>query len=163
MTEIQWELKSVPLKQLKPHSKNPRSISKDQAKHLEELIKKYGLIDKPIVNQDLTIIGGHQRIQLLKKMKHKEVQCWVPDHQLTQQEVDHLCIGLNLNQGQWDWDILANEWEPINLLEYGFTEEQLVGNCKESEEEITTATTEESDNKKQKKHTCPSCGHEFYE
>ena len=97
--------------------------------HLENLITKFGMIDKPIVNKDWTIIGGHQRVKVLKKMKAKNVECWVPDRDLTQEEVDHLCIGLNLNQGFFDYDILANQWDPVDLLSWGFTEEELLG-CK---------------------------------
>jgi DNA modification methylase len=130
---INWSLQKVSIKKLNNNSKNPRQIHKDQLHHLENLIKKFGMIDKPIVNLDYTIIGGHQRIRILKKMKVKHVECWMPDKQIEQEDVDHLCIGLNLNQGAWDYDILANEWQAIDLLKWGFTEEQLVGSCKEAE------------------------------
>lgn len=155
---IQWHLQTIKIKDLTNHPKNPRQITKDQMNHLEDLIKEFGLIDKPIINTDLTIIGGHQRIKILKKMKVKEVECWLPDHELTQEEIDHLCVGLNLNQGTWDFDILANEWEPIDLLNWGFTEKQLLGSCKEAEEKITD--TEENINSSKKK-SCPNCGYEI--
>lgn len=154
---INWTLKTIAIKQLKDHPKNPRQITKDHMHHLENLIKKFGLIDKPIVNQDLTIIGGHQRIKILKKMKVKEVECWVPDQQLEQEDIDHLCLGLNLNQGKFDFEILANEWEPLDLLKWGFTEEQLLGICKESDEGLEG----EKESKSKKQHLCPNCGHEF--
>jgi len=124
---INWHIQTIPIKNLKPHPKNPRSITKDQMQHLTDLIAKFGLIDLPIVNTDMTIIGGHQRIKILKKQKVKEVDCWVPNRELTEEEVNHLCIGHNLNQGNWDYEILANEWEMLDLLEWGFTEQQLLG------------------------------------
>lgn len=130
---INWKLETIPIKDLKEHPKNPRQISKDQFQRLSNLIAKFGLIDKPIVNLDRMIIGGHQRVKVLKKMKVKEVECWIPDHQLTDEEIDHLCIGLNLNQGTFDYDILANQWDAIDLLKYGFTEEQLLGISEEVE------------------------------
>lgn len=154
---IQWNLQKVCIKELKDHPKNPRQIKKQQQQHLEDLIKKFGLIDKPIINRDMCIIGGHQRIKILKKMKIKEVECWIPDQQLSEEDIDHLCIGLNLNQGSFDFDILANEWCPLDLLKYGFTEEQLLGSCKNSEEVLG----ENQEEKKKKTKTCPSCGHEF--
>ncbi len=122
-------------------------------------IKKFGLIDKPIVNADMVIIGGHQRVKILKKMKVKEVECWFPNRQLEDEEIDHLCIGLNLNQGKFDFDILANEWEPIDLLNWGFTEEQLLGSCKEAEDVLGSSEEENSNSKKTKE--CPNCGHIF--
>lgn len=153
---IQWHLEVLAIKDLKPHPKNPRQISKDQYIHLENLIDKFGLIDKPIVNKDWTIIGGHQRIKILKKMKVKTIECWVPERFLDDSEIDHLCIGLNLNQGEFDFDILANEWEPLDLLKYGFTEKQLLDFS--GVDEIESSDGEEK-NKKTK--CCPQCGHEF--
>lgn len=153
---IKWTLKELTIKQLKEHPKNPRQIKKEQFERLGNLISKFGLIDKPIVNQDMMLIGGHQRIKYLKKQKQKTVECWVADRLLSDEEIDELCIGLNLHQGSWDFDCLANEWEPLDLLKYGFTEEQLLGTCKEAEEII-----EEEKATEKKKKECPNCGHEF--
>jgi len=133
MSDIEWKLEPVLIKLLKENPKNPRQINKDVVNRLGEFIDKFGLIDKPIINQDNTIIGGHQRIRLLKNKKVKTVECWVPSRMLEENEIAEMCIGLNLHQGQWDFDILANEWEPLDLLAYGFTEEQLLGSCKEAE------------------------------
>jgi hypothetical protein len=58
--QVKWALKELPIKALKEHPKNPRQIGKDQFERLGNLIGKFGLIDKPIINQDMTIIGGHQ-------------------------------------------------------------------------------------------------------
>jgi ParB-like chromosome segregation protein Spo0J len=155
--KINWALQELPIKSLKDHTKNPRQIGKDQLARLGNLIDKFGLIDKPIVNADMTIIGGHQRVKVLKKQKAKTVQCWQSDRQLTDEEVDELCIGLNLNQGRFDFEILANEWDVLKLLDYGFTEEQLLGTCKEAEEVLAADKQE----KKKKEKLCPACGHVF--
>jgi ParB-like chromosome segregation protein Spo0J len=156
---IHWHLEVLPIKELKPHPKNPRQMTRDKARHLENDISEFGLIEKPIVNKDWQIIGGHQRINILKKKKAKNVECWVPDILLNEKQIDKLCISLNLHQGQWDYDILANEWEPLDLLEWGFTEEQLLGSCKEADEVLGEDKEENNSNKKKK--NCPNCGHEF--
>src|SRR5574338_426318 len=109
IVKMQWNLKEVALKDIKQFSKNPRQIKKEQLQHLTTLIEKFGLIDKPILNADLTCIGGHQRLRILKKKGIKKVECWVAENQLDEKEVEQLCIGLNLNQGEFDYDILANE------------------------------------------------------
>lgn len=155
---INWHLEIIAVRSLKDNLKNPRQISKEHFQHLQNLIAKFGLIDKPILNKDLTIIGGHQRVRVLKNMKIKTIECWIPDKQLEQEDIDHLCVGLNLNQGQWDYDILANEFDPLDLLKWGFTEEQLLGKYKETEEALME---EKEESKKKKKVSCPSCGHEF--
>lgn len=153
---INWILKELPIKSLVDHVKNPRKIGKEQFERLGNMIEKFGLIDKPIINEDLTIIGGHQRIKYLKKQKVKSVECWVANRLLSDADIDELCIGLNLHQGQWDFDIMANQWEPLDLLKYGFTEEQLIGQCKEAEDILKDQKEKE---KKQK--CCPNCGHQF--
>lgn len=154
---VKWTLKEIPIKSLKEHPKNPRQIGKEQFERLGNLINKFGLIDKPIINHDMMIIGGHQRIKYFKKQKAKTVECWVADRVLSDSEIDELCIGLNLHQGAWDYDIMANLWEPLDLLKYGFSEEQLLGTCKEAEEILE----EEKEKNSSKKKSCPNCGHEF--
>ena len=156
---INWKLETVPIKNLKEHPKNPRYITKEQHQHLTNLIAKFGLIEKPIINLDRMIMGGHQRIKILKKMKVKEIECWVPDQQISDEDVDHLCVALNLNQGQFDYDILANAWNPIDLLTWGFTEKQLLDSCEKSEKIL--GDMEEEKNSSKKKKECPNCGHQF--
>ncbi len=154
---INWTLQEVLIKDLMKHPKNPRQINKDQVERLSQNMDKFGLIDKPIINRDNIIIGGHQRIAILKKKKIKTVQCWIPEFQLSEEDVDELCISLNLHQGKFDFDILGNLWEPLDLLRYGFSEEQLLGSCKEAEEVLG----DEKPEKKKKTKECPNCGHEF--
>ena len=154
---IQWHLEVHQIKTLKDHPKNPRQISKEQFQHLQSLIAKFGFIDRPIINSDKIIICGHQRIRVLKKMKATTVECWVPDELLSDEDVEELLVRHNLNQGQFDYDILANQFEPLDLLKYGFTEEQLLGECKNIEDVVSS----DKEEKKKKSTICPSCGHEF--
>lgn len=152
---IQWHLEDRKIASLKPHPSNPRRASKNQIAHLTVSMEKFGFIDKPIINLDNTIIGGHQRIRLLKKLKYKEVPCWMPDRMLDEKEVTELLIRLNRNHGDFDFDILANDFEPLELLEWGFDENELVGFDAGKEEE------KEPKSKSKKLHTCPKCGEEF--
>jgi ParB-like chromosome segregation protein Spo0J len=118
---MKWELVTKKIKDLKPHPKNPRKLSQHDYEHLQKSLDKFGLIDKPIINSDGTIIGGHQRIAVLKKSGAKEIECWQPSGAaLEQRDMDELNIRLNRNLGEWDWDVLANEWETKDLIEFGF-------------------------------------------
>lgn len=123
--KITWALKEVFLNELKPYSKNPRQLTKTQYQHLVTSLDKFGLIDKPIVNRDMGLIGGHQRVKVLQGEGVDSVECWFPSRQLTDKEVEELCIRLNRNTGDFDWDVLANEWEATELLEWGFEEGEL--------------------------------------
>lgn len=120
-----WHLETRNIEDLQEHPKNARSLTKDQAKHLMQSMAKFGLIDKPIITPDGKVIGGHQRLKVLKQLGHEEVECWVCNEELSDSEIDELNIRLNKNTGEWDWDVLANEWNPEDLFNWGFTEEEL--------------------------------------
>jgi hypothetical protein len=154
-----WFLQTFKLSDLKENAHNPRTLTKSQEKQLKASIKKFGLIDKPIVNSDGTIIGGHQRVAVLKSMKVKSVDCWVPYIQLNDEQISELCIRLNKNTGSWDYDILANDFTTTDLMDWGFNIDDLLDNTlyDESKDEII----EEKESKKKKQHMCPECGHTF--
>lgn len=156
--KVTWTLKELPIKSLKEHPKNPREIGKEQFERLGNLIQKFGLIDKPIVNQDMTIIGGHQRIRYLKKQKAKTVECWVCNRLLDDREVEELMIGVNKIHGGWDWDRLANEFDPIDLLNYGFSEKELLDTCSEAEDILEEIQEKEKKEKNKSSKECPHCG-----
>lgn len=137
---ISWQLEKRKISDLKDHPKNPRKLDKDQAEQLQKSLEKFGLIDKPIINLDNQIIGGHQRKNVLKKMKLKEIECFVPDHLLSSEEVDELNIRLNKNTGDWDYDILK-DWDPDKLVDWGFDLEDL-GNEIEQIEPVDEEETE---------------------
>lgn len=143
---IHWYLQRKQIKDLIPHSKNPRQISKEKAQQLADSIAIFGLIDKPIINYDNTIIGGHQRIKLLANIGEDFVECWVPDEYLCEKQVDKLNISLNKITGDWDYDILANEWDQEDLLDAGFTEKELF---------VTDIDIEESDELPKEKEETP--------
>lgn len=127
MNQINWKLEKRNIKSLKNHPKNPRKMSSHDAEHLKKSLEKFGLIDKPIINTDNMIIGGHQRLSVLKKMGVEEIECYVPDEPLSQEDIDELNLRLNRNTGEWDWDILANEWDPTELIDAGFLMDELLG------------------------------------
>jgi ParB-like chromosome segregation protein Spo0J len=141
---IVWTTQVKKIKDLKPHSKNPRKLSKYDADHLQKSLEKFGLVDKPIVSRDGIIIGGHQRIAILKKMGEKEVECFVPDRDLDAKDMDELNIRLNRNLGEWDFDILANEWNTEDLIQWGFTTSEFAM-TNEDEVELDESIVEDLD------------------
>jgi ParB-like chromosome segregation protein Spo0J len=151
---INWTLKKFKIKDLIEFSKNPRQIDDLQYTQLKISLEKFGLIDKPIVNTDGLIIGGHQRKRILEKEGFKEIECWVPDRELDEKEVEELNIRHNKNTGEWDDEALANQWEVRELLEWGFNLEELAI-C------VDTAAEEGEEEEKKKETVCPECGQEI--
>ena len=80
-----------------------------------------------MINANNTIIGGHQRINILKAKygaNGMEVDVRVPSRELTKQEEQELNIRLNKNLGEWDFDALANFDEEL-LKDIGFESQEL--------------------------------------
>jgi ParB-like chromosome segregation protein Spo0J len=112
------KIESKLIKDLKPATYNPRQISTKQYNDLKASIKKFRLVDPIIVNKDNTVIGGHQRLKVCKELRHIEINCVVLD--LSKEEERELNIRLNKNSGEFDMDILANEFDIDELVDWGF-------------------------------------------
>lgn len=139
MGKINWTLRTFRLDELTNYYKNPRSLSEKEFKQLKISLDKFGMIDKPIVNLDSanTIIGGHQRKHVMEATGVTECECWIPDRELSEKEVEELNIRLNKNTGSWDFDTLANEFELPDLLDWGFESFELDLNNAEEQEKLT--------------------------
>ena len=116
-------IEKIEINKLKPATYNPRQISKKQYNDLKDSIEKFGLVDPIIINKDFTVIGGHQRLKVCKELKYKDIDCVVLD--LTKEEERELNIRLNKSGGEFDLDILANEFEIEELKDWGFKEIEL--------------------------------------
>ena len=127
------KIESKLVKDLNPASYNPRQISSKQYKDLKESIKKFGLVDPIIVNKDNTVIGGHQRLKICKDLKYVDVDCVMLD--LSKEEERELNIRLNKNTGDFDMDILANEFDIEELTDWGFKHIDLDVNIDKIEED----------------------------
>ena len=127
------KIESKLVKDLNPASYNPRQISSKQYKDLKESVKKFGLVDPIIVNKDNTVIGGHQRLKVCKELKYIEIDCVMLD--LSKEEERELNIRLNKNTGDFDMDILANEFDIEELTDWGFKHIDLDVNIDKIEED----------------------------
>lgn len=124
--KIQWHLEKRNLDQLNPYVHNPRKLTDKGMADLKKSIDKFGLAEPVVINLDNTIIGGHARYFTLLKMNETAADCYVPNIELTPKEVQELNICLNKNiAGEFDFDILANEFELSDLLKWGFEEKEL--------------------------------------
>jgi ParB-like chromosome segregation protein Spo0J len=123
--KLAWTNVSVRVGDLIEWEKNPRKLSSKQADDLRDSMKKFDYVEPIVVDCDLkTIIGGHQRkrIMLLRLALDPDtmIDARAPNRLLTQEEREELAIRLNQNQGEWDYDKLANQFEVTDLFEWGF-------------------------------------------
>lgn len=124
MENIVWRSEKRSLNDLIPAEYNPRQMTEKQAKDLSTSLERFNLADPIVINTDNKIIGGHQRINVLKQRGIQEVDVRVPSRQLTEHEEKELNIRLNKNLGEWDIDKLAGFDEEL-LLDIGFESDEL--------------------------------------
>ena len=108
MSEMQWQ--TLPLGQLRPAAYNPRKALKPSDKEYQKIknsIQEFGYVEPIIVNHDMTVIGGHQRLTVLKDLGYTEAQCVVL-HIEDEAKVKALNIALNKISGEWNEQLLAD-------------------------------------------------------
>ncbi|WP_288955960.1 ParB N-terminal domain-containing protein [uncultured Polaribacter sp.] len=113
--------KLVNVKSIKETPGNPRFIKDAKFKKLVKSIKTFPemLEIRPIVvDETMTILGGNMRLRACKSAGIFEV--WIYQvFNLTEQQKREFIIKDNSGFGEWDWDILANEWDVQQLSEWG--------------------------------------------
>ena len=129
--ESTMNIQKINILKLKPSEYNPR---KDLQPEDEEYIKiknsilEFGYVAPVIINADMTVIGGHQRLKVLKELGYEEIQCIVVD--LDKNKEKALNLALNKISGEWDNDkleaILAELKETdIDINVTGFSNDEI--------------------------------------
>ena len=110
-----------------PANYNPREITKKQFAEIKESVDKFGLVDPLIVNihpdRKNILVGGHQRLKIIKDMNIHKIPC--VEVNLDEKQEQELNIRLNKNQGQWNYDNLANFFDADSLIDWGFDSKEL--------------------------------------
>jgi ParB-like chromosome segregation protein Spo0J len=110
----------VKISEVKLNPNNPRLIKDDKFKKLVQSIKDFPemLNIRPIVvNQDMIILGGNMRYKACKEAGLKEIPIIKTD--LTEDQQREFLIKDNTSGGEWDWEVLANEWDTEQLEAWG--------------------------------------------
>jgi len=111
----------VKLSEVKLNPNNPRLIKDDKFEKLVKSIKEFPqmLEIRPIVvNTDMVILGGNMRFKACKEAGIKEVPIIIADN-LTEEQQREFLIKDNTSGGEWDFEMLANEWDVEQLEEWG--------------------------------------------
>lgn len=115
------ESEKVKIGEVKPNPNNPRLIKDDKFKKLVNSIKEFPeMLDiRPIVvNKDMIVLGGNMRLKACVEAGLKEVSI-IRAENLTEEQEREFIIKDNTSGGEWDWDIIANEWVAEQLIEWG--------------------------------------------
>ena len=111
----------VSIKLVKSNTDNPRIIKDDKFKKLVKSIQDFPqmLELRPIVvNDEMVVLGGNMRLKACKEAGLKEVFI-IKASELTEDQQKEFIIKDNVGFGEWDWDLIANEWDTDLVQEWG--------------------------------------------
>jgi hypothetical protein len=111
----------VSINEVKANENNPRFIKDYKFKKLVKSIKEFPEMLKlrPIVvNSDMVVLGGNMRLKACTEAGLKEVYILKAD-ELTEEQQREFIVKDNVGFGEWDWDILGNEWNSVQLEDWG--------------------------------------------
>lgn len=113
------KFEKIDISLLKPAEYNPRKDLKSTDKEYQKIkrsIEEFGYVEPIIVNSDDTIIGGHQRLKVLKDLGYKEVDVVKVEVDKTKEKA--LNIALNKISGEWDMATLTEVMEDLQLVNF---------------------------------------------
>ena len=145
------------LSEIHCNPKNPRLIKDDRFKKLCQSIKEFPkmMALRPIIiDAEGMILGGNMRFKALKELGYKDVPDeWVKrDSELTEAEKQRFIIADNIGFGEYDWDVLANEWNEDELTGWGLEIPHF---------EIPEADQKDFDENIKTENECPNCGYKW--
>ena len=113
-------IKNILVKDLIPYERNTKKHDKPQINNVAESIKQYGFVQPIVIDKDNVVVIGHCRLLAAKQLKMKEVPC-VCVEDLKEEQVKALRIVDNKsNESEWDFDILPDELDELDLSDFDF-------------------------------------------
>jgi len=154
---IEW----IATNKIKPAVYNPRKdLQPGDLEYIkiQKSLNEFGLVDPLVVNKDMTLIGGHQRLKVLQDAGFDKVPCSIVDLDKTKEKA--LNIALNRITGQWDFpklnDLLIElDTGDFDMESVGYSEDELkelLGYVPEDNKDIDEGAMKDTDNE------CPKCG-----
>jgi len=114
-------LKKIKIDKINMNPKNPRVIKDYKFDKLVRSIKEFPQMLKIrpiIVDENNIILGGNMRYKACIDAGLKDVYVYI-EKELTEKQKEEFIVKDNVNFGDWDWDILGNEWKTTDLDEWG--------------------------------------------
>lgn len=115
------KIEKLPISELKFNEDNPRTITDSNLKKLVKSVQEFPemLNIRPIViNGDSVVLGGNMRLKACIEAGITEVPVIKVNNLTKEQELEFI-IKDNISGGDWDWDLLANDWDTNLLADWG--------------------------------------------
>lgn len=112
--------KIVPIGDVKSNPNNPRVIKDDKFEKLVRSLKEFPemMSARPVVvNKDMIVLGGNMRLKAAVAAGWSEMQIMVVDWDEDKQR--QFIIKDNISGGEWDFEMLANQWDANELSDWG--------------------------------------------
>jgi hypothetical protein len=124
----------VPINQIKPNPRNPRTIRDYKFKKLVKSIEEFPdmLNKRPLIvftdsDGKYVVLGGNMRLKALRELNFENVPVIIAD-EWTEEQKNEFLIKDNVGFGEWDWDDLANTWDESLLTDWGMDIPKLIEN-----------------------------------
>jgi ParB-like chromosome segregation protein Spo0J len=135
-------IKVVKITEIKSNPNNPRVIKDDKFNKLVESIKSFpemANVRPIVVNTDMIVLGGNMRLKAMKEAGWKDAPIQIVNWD--EQKQKEFIVKDNVGYGEWDWVILANEWDAKELEDWGlniptFSSDIDLGNFFEENKEL---------------------------
>jgi len=145
----------ININQITINPNNPRIIKDDKFKKLAQSLRDFPEmveVREVIVNKDYMILGGNMRFKAMKDAGWKEIPVKIVDW--SEEKQKEFIIKDNANFGEWDYNMLSEQYESPKLALWGIDEVDF-DNTGKNKEIDPDELTKELDT------TCPKCGFEF--
>lgn len=115
-------MQTLPIGKIKANPNNPRTIKDDKFFKLVQSLKdlpEMAKVRPVVVNQDMVVLGGNMRLKAMKEAGWKEAPVEIVDWDEDKQR--QFIIKDNVGFGEWNWEMLANQWDAEKLDDWGLT------------------------------------------
>ena len=156
--DVSVEIKIVKIDDLVQNEINPRKIKRKEYEELKKSLLEFPDMKKLreiIADETMTILAGHQRVYALKDLGYEDVEVKIV-RGLTEAQKRRFIALDNDHSGEWDYDIIANVWNPDELKEWGIKSIKIPSLSNNSDKEDVEFQAD-----KNKDVECPNCGFHF--
>lgn len=112
----------VPVSALKPYANNAKKHGRDQLKKLKASIQEFGFLTPCVIDSEYNLIAGHGRVMAAKELSFETVPCVFIEGLTETQRRAYILADNRLGElGEWDFDIVNEELEDLDDLDFDIT------------------------------------------